>query len=148
MQVGFMESGIISVSEFFAWTALMGILNQVTDALPPWFNWAVFGVMLCLTPFYVCYLKTSPTGFSRRKIFHIATACLAFVTWVFAMGNVPFNTLHLLPVYGSVALIVVTLIIPVLERFFTGAPVIPPPANGDGPSAPPSGPSAPSSNRP
>jgi hypothetical protein len=78
----------------------------------------VFIGLLLLTPLYVCYLKTTPPGLTSNKIFHWATSCVAFASWVFALGS-PFNMLSwYLPVYGSVVLVFVTLTIPVMEGLF------------------------------
>jgi hypothetical protein len=106
-----------------AWLALVGILTQAVGTLPHWLSWSVFGALLSLTPFYVCYLKTPVPGFTSNKLFHWITACIAFSTWVFAMGGLPFVGLSWYkPVFGSLALIFVTLLLPVLERFFVKAP--------------------------
>ena len=97
-----------------------------------------------LTPFYVCFVKTNPPGLTAAKTFHWVTACLAFSSWVFAMGG-PFSSLKwYMPVYGSVLLVIVTLVIPVLERFFVKAPIAPSGTagsagtSGGGSSSPPS----------
>ncbi|MBS2009747.1 MAG: hypothetical protein JST01_22015 [Cyanobacteria bacterium SZAS TMP-1] len=106
-----------------AWVALSGILSQAGTTTPQWLSWAVFIGLLLLTPFYVCYLKTTPPGLTSNKMFHWITSCVAFVAWVFALGS-PFNTLSwYLPVYGSVLLVFVTLVIPVMERLFIKDPV-------------------------
>lgn len=133
-----------------AWVALSGLLSQSSTTLPHWFSWAVFGGLLGLIPFYVCYLKTSPPGLTSNKLFHWITSCVAFVSWVFAMGP-PFNSLSFYqPVYGSIVLIFVTLVIPVMEKRFvkgsgtggtgtgggtsSGSGATPPPSNNTPPS--------------
>jgi len=104
-----------------AWVALSGVVSQAGTSTPSWLSWAVFGGLLTLTPFYVCYLKTQPPGLTSNKIFHTSTSCVAFVSWVFALGG-PFATLSwYLPVYGSVVLVFVTLTIPVVESHFVKA---------------------------
>ena len=109
-----------------AWVTLSGFITQSAATIPHWISWAVFGGLLVLIPFYVCYLKTVPPGLSSGKIFHWLTSCLAYVAWVFALGG-PFATQSWYqPIYGSIILVFVTLIIPVLERFFVKAP--PPPS--------------------
>ena len=101
-----------------AWVVMSGMITQAAATVPHWFSWAVFLGLLVLIPFYVCYLKTSPAGLSSSKIFHVSTACLAYVSWVAALGP-PFNTLSWYqPIYGSVELVFVTLMIPILEGFF------------------------------
>jgi len=101
-----------------AWVALSGVLAQSGSLTPQWLSWAVFLGLLLLTPLYVCYLKTTPPGLTSNKMFHWITSCVAFVSWVFALGG-PFATLSwYLPVYGSVVLVFVTLTIPVVENLF------------------------------
>ena len=115
-----------------AWVALTGILAQAAADVPAWLSWAVLGALLALTPFYVCFVKTDPAGLAISKTFHWVTACLAFVSWVFAMGG-PFATLAWYkPVFGSVLLVIVTLVIPVLERFFVKGPIAPSGTAGSG----------------
>lgn len=111
-----------------AYVAITGITASVNP--PLWLGWAVFGVLLTLTPLYVCYVKTEPKGFVSSKTFHWVTACLAFSSWVFAMGG-PFTAFAWYqPYLGSVVLILTTLIIPVLEGQFypCGTPPAVPPA--------------------
>lgn len=101
------------------YTALQGIIiDQAGNS--PTIQWIVFGVLLSLTPLYVCYMKTEPPGFTLNKIFPCMASAFAFAVWVFALGG-PFAAQWpkwYMPVYGSIALILTTLILPVLERLF------------------------------
>ena len=109
-----------------AYLAISGI--TASNDPPLWLTWGIFGVLLALTPLYVCLVKTDPPGIAWSKTFHWVTACLAFSAWVFAMGG-PFATLVFYkPYLGSVVLILTTLIIPVLEGQFykSGPPAAPP----------------------
>ncbi|MBS1994647.1 MAG: hypothetical protein JSS83_29245 [Cyanobacteria bacterium SZAS LIN-3] len=114
-----------------AYLAMSGVIAQSAATTPAWLSWAVFLGLLLLTPFYVCYLKTSPPGLQTSKIFHWSTSCIAFTAWVFAMGGPFLQTHWYQPVYGSIVLVFVTLIIPVLERRFVKDP--------GGASGPPAG---------
>ncbi len=119
-----------------AYVAITGI--TASNDPPPWLTWGVFGVLLALTPLYVCYVKTQPKGFVSSKTFHWVTACLAFGAWVFALGG-PFATfVWYKPYLGSVVLILTTLIIPVLEGQFypCGTPSEPPAPPAVPPDAP------------
>ncbi|MDQ5937094.1 MAG: hypothetical protein QG574_4453 [Cyanobacteriota bacterium erpe_2018_sw_21hr_WHONDRS-SW48-000092_B_bin.40] len=119
-----------------AYVAITGI--TASNDPPLWLTWGVFGVLLALTPLYVCYVKTVPKGFLTSKIFHWVTACLAFAAWVFALGG-PFATfVWYKPYLGSVVLILTTLIIPVLEGQFypCGTPSEPPAPPAVPPDAP------------
>jgi hypothetical protein len=128
-----------------AYIAISGITESNNP--PLWLSWGVFGVLLALTPLYVCYVKTAPAGFVASKMFHWLTACLAFTAFVFAVGG-PFATFAWYqPYLGSVVLILTTLIIPVLEgQFYPGntpvvppaePPVVPPAADPATPAEPP-----------
>jgi hypothetical protein len=110
-----------------AYVAISGI--TASNDPPLWLTWGVFGVLLALTPLYVCLVKTDPPGIAWSKTFHWMTACLAFSAWVFALGG-PFAVTFTWykPYLGSVVLILTTLIIPVLEGQFyrSGPPAAPP----------------------
>ncbi|MCC7529764.1 MAG: hypothetical protein IT342_14670 [Candidatus Melainabacteria bacterium] len=112
------------------WTALQGIIiDQAGNS--PTIQWIVFGVLAVLTPLYVCYLKTEPPGFAANKLFHCFSSLFAFTVWVFALGG-PFMAqwpTWYQPFYGSIALILTTLILPVLEKVFYDStpPAAPPP---------------------
>jgi hypothetical protein len=128
-----------------AYVAIAGITESNNP--PLWLSWGVFGVLLVLTPLYVCYVKTDPPGFVSSKMFHWVTACLAFSAWVFALGG-PFALTFdwYKPYLGSVVLILTTLIIPVLEgQFYPCKTPLDPPAVPPAvpPAAPPATPPAP-----
>lgn len=108
-----------------AYVAIAGILQENGNQ-PLWLTWSVFATLLALTPLYVCFVKTTPKGFLSAKCFHWVTACLAFTVWVFALGG-PFAATFewYRPYFGSVALILTTLIIPVLEGQFYKPNTIP-----------------------
>lgn len=101
------------------YVALNGII--VGEAgYAPILQWIVFGALLVLSPLYMCYMKTQPPGIAAYKAFPCLVAAISFAVWVFALGG-PFAaqwpTLYK-PVYGSILLILTTLIIPVLEKMF------------------------------
>lgn len=134
-----------------AYVALDGILKENLYS-PMWLGWSVFGALVALTPLYVCYMKTSPPGLVARKTFHWMASTFAFMVWVFALGG-PFAATFdwYRPVFGTVLLIVTTLILPVFESIVYGSP---PPTNGPPPTtgptppaspAPPAGPTPPAS---
>jgi hypothetical protein len=106
-----------------AFIAIDGVLKQGGND-PHWLNWAVFGGLLVLAPFYIMFMKTEPVGFSVAKLFHCFAAALAFTVWVFALGG-PFalSFSWYKPVLGSVLLIFTTLALPALENFFYSAPI-------------------------
>lgn len=101
-----------------AFVALDGILKEGGND-PLWLSWAVFGALLVLTPFYICYIKTTPPGIVTAKTFHWAASTFAFAVWVFALGG-PFAVTFAWykPVFGTVLLIITTLALPVFESIF------------------------------
>lgn len=98
-----------------AYVTIAGILSEHNND-PLWLTWAVFGCLLALTPLYVCWIKTNPPGIMPSKTFHWAASCLAFTVWVFALGG-PFAASFdwYRPFFGSIALILTTLLLPALE---------------------------------
>jgi hypothetical protein len=107
------------------WVTLNGIIVGEANNSPI-LQWIVFGALLCLSPIYMCYMKTQPPGISLSKAFPCFVAAFAFAVWVFALGG-PFSAQWpalYQSVYGSVLLILTTLIIPVLEKIFY---ITPPP---------------------
>lgn len=117
-----------------AYVAISGITESNNP--PLWLSWGVFGVLLVLTPLYVCLVKTDPPGIAWSKTFHWVTSCLAFSAWVFAIGGPMLTSTFAWyqPYLGSVVLILTTLIIPVMEGQFYKTPTFPPAAP---PSLPP-----------
>lgn len=112
------------------WTALQGIIiDQAGNS--PTIQWIVFGVLAFLTPLYVCYMKTEPPGVALNKIFPCVASLISFTVWVFALGG-PFMATWpkwYQPFYGSIVLILTTLILPVLEKiFYDSTPPAAPPA--------------------
>lgn len=102
------------------YVALDGILKEQAYS-PLWLSWAVFAVLLVLVPFYVCFIKTKPSGFAPCKTFHWVASCWAFSVWVFALGDfvtVTFSWYR--PIFGTVLLILTTLSLPAFESFFYG----------------------------
>ena len=103
-----------------AWVTISGAIAQAGTSTPHWLSWAVFGGLLALIPFYVCYLKTTPAGLTSNKLLYWITSCVAFTAWVFALGPAgPFGSLSWYePIYGTIVLVFVTLSIPILEGLF------------------------------
>lgn len=100
------------------------IRDQASDSIALY--WIVFAALTILTPLYICYIRIPPPGIQASKAFPAVAGVFAFVVWVFALGG-PFEvtfTHWYRPIYGSIALILTTLAIPVLESviFKDGAP--------------------------
>ncbi len=77
--------------------------------------WGVAAVLLAATPFWILYATKDPD--LPPTTFQAGASTLAFAVWVFAIPEGPFagfdwyNT-----VYGSLALIAYTLLVPLAER--------------------------------
>jgi len=102
--------------------ALEGVLKEGMLDVPLWLHWAVFGTLLVLTPLYA-YFRPAPEPLLTQR-FAVLTALIAFAVWVFAMGG-PFAVTWpdwYRPVFGSILLILTTLIIPVLEKLALNSP--------------------------
>lgn len=100
-----------------AWLAIDGVLkDQASTNL--WLIWTVFGFLVFLTPFYVVLMKTDPPGFRAAKTWHWIASTLAFVVFVFALGG-PFALTFpwYKSLYGTIVLILTTLILPLMERY-------------------------------
>jgi hypothetical protein len=101
-----------------AYLALDGILREelMGDPISMWLYWGVFIALLVLTPLYVKY-RPSQEAKEQSIRYHCCAATVAFAVWVFALGGpfaVTWPSIYR-PVYGSLLLIVTTLIIPVIE---------------------------------
>jgi hypothetical protein len=105
-----------------AWLAIDGVLMDQSSN-PLWLIWAVFAFLVFLTPFYVVLMKTDPPGFKAAKTWHWVASTAAFIVFVFALGG-PFALTFTWyrPIYGTITLILTTLILPLVERSVSGEP--------------------------
>jgi len=120
-----------------AYLAIDGVLrSQVHNA--NWLPWSVFAVMFALTPFYVVFMKSDPPGFAASRNFNVIASLAAFTVWVFALDGSFAHTFEWWrPVYGSILLVITTLIMPVAEKLFLKYAPFPGP--GTTPPIPPAG---------
>lgn len=92
-----------------AWLALTGIVKSVTTIPQSTILWILFVILLVLTPIWT-WMQTSE-GNKPPAVTQILVATGAFFIWVFALGD-PFTSLSFYqPVYGSILLILYTLIV-------------------------------------
>ncbi|MBK9141904.1 MAG: hypothetical protein IPM23_05365 [Candidatus Melainabacteria bacterium] len=100
------------------YVASIGILAEQASA-PHWLHWAVFLTLWALTPLYVIYLPGQGKDAVESKRYHVLASTLAFAVWVFAIDGGPialsFPQFYS-PIYGSLLLIVTTLVLPLLEK--------------------------------
>jgi hypothetical protein len=92
-----------------AWLALTGIVKSVTTIPQSTVLWILFGLLLILTPIWIW--KQTSEAKKPPAITQILVSTGAFFVWVFALGD-PFTSLSFYqPVYGSILLILYTLIV-------------------------------------
>lgn len=97
-----------------AYVAATGALEQAKDSVPvEILLWVVAGVLLLLTPVWI--LATARDQHQRYPVFSATAGTLAFACWVFALGGPFAYRPWYQPVYGTLALSFVTLIIPLAE---------------------------------
>ncbi len=92
------------------WISLRSIL-AATHNVPAWLPWAVFGILLVLTPVYLH--RVAKIGKSKQ----LALCTGAFAVWALSMGGAPFSQLPpplYLPVYGAVLLPLYTFLVPLV----------------------------------
>ncbi len=92
-----------------AWLALTGIVKSATAIPQSTVLWVLFMILLILTPIWTWQQTSKPNQPPARTQIAIATG--AFFVWVFALGE-PFSSLSFYqPVYGSIGLILYTLVV-------------------------------------
>ena len=98
-----------------AYVAASGALRSAAGQVPleAWL-WVVGAALLVLTPIWVLVAAAEPGR--PRPTFQAGAATVAFACWVFALGG-PFEfQVWYRPVYGTLVLIFVTLLIPLAEK--------------------------------
>ena len=100
-----------------AYVASLGLLAEAAPN-PPWLHWSVFLVLLILVPFYVLYIPGQIQDKTVSTKYCVFASTLSFIVWVYAIDGGPiaisFPQLYQ-PLYGSLLLIITTLVLPVLE---------------------------------
>jgi hypothetical protein len=92
-----------------AWTTATGLIASATNVPSKLLSWIVFSVGLILTPWWIYKQTNKPPLPAARTQILIGT--LAFAVWVFALGG-PFKDLGFYrPLYGSLLLMLFTLIV-------------------------------------
>jgi hypothetical protein len=103
-----------------AYLAAFNALKGVTGIPLREVLWGVSAVLLLLSPLWTLFAASDPD--KPRPYFQSGAAAIAFAAWVFAMPEGPFSHLgwyH--SVYGTLALILFTLAIPLAEKIFVTA---------------------------
>lgn len=92
----------------------------------PWLQWAVFGILLVITPIYTNHLTKATNMPPAYKQIIIAT--LSFVFWVFAIGGPFVQMFWYKSIYGTILLPIYTFVVPMLDSAESppAQPVVPP----------------------
>jgi hypothetical protein len=80
--------------------------------------WIVIGVLAVLTPFWLYYATAIPGR--KPPVFQIVTGTLAYLVWVFALAGATLFPWYN-PLYGSLLLLLFTLVAPIAEKAFVRA---------------------------
>lgn len=99
-----------------AYLALSGMVVAAQGIPTNIVLWVITAILFVITPFWILYAANVPG--KPRPVFQAVSATLSFIIWVFALGG-PFASqdwYH--PVYGSILLVLATLLMPLLEKIF------------------------------
>lgn len=96
-----------------AWVAVGGLINSASDIPRNTVLWIAFGIGVILTAVWTW--KETTVKNKAPAITQIFISTIAFAVWVFALGD-PFTTLGFYrPLYGSLLLILYTLIVALIN---------------------------------
>lgn len=96
-----------------AWMLVSSLISSATGVNTSMILWIAFGVGVILTALWT--LKQTAVPGAKPAITQTLIATGAFVVWVFAMGG-PFALLTFYqPLYGSLLLILYTLVVPLVN---------------------------------
>lgn len=96
-----------------AYVAAASAINSASGVPIETLQWIITVILALLAPLWILYVAGK--GDIRRPNFQAVAATVGFVVWVFALGGpfIYFEWYH--PLYGSLSLIVSTLLFPVLD---------------------------------
>ncbi|PSF38683.1 hypothetical protein C7H19_04020 [Aphanothece hegewaldii CCALA 016] len=101
-----------------AWVTLTGLIKTDDNIPQNTILWILLAIFIILTIAWT-YKKNSGRE-KNSSILQIAISTGSFVIWVFALGE-PFSSLSFYhPVYGSIALILYSLIVPLIPMNVNG----------------------------
>ena len=91
-----------------AWVAIIGLIAAAEGVPVPTLLWIMFAVFVVMTAVWT-YMQTREADMPPAKT-QIAIATISFIVWVFALGG-PFVYLDFYnPIYGSIVLIMYSLV--------------------------------------
>lgn len=96
-----------------AWIAITGLIKSASNIPTNTILWTLLIIFTGLTALYILKQTSEPKKPIAVKQITIST--IAFVVWVFALGE-PFDSLSFYnPIYGSILLIIYNLTIPLIN---------------------------------
>ena len=96
-----------------AWIAIKGLVASDNDIPQDGLLWILLIIFTFLTTAYI-FKQTSESRKKPAKV-QILISTIAFIVWVFALGE-PFSSLNFYrPVYGSLVLIIYNLAVPLIN---------------------------------
>jgi uncharacterized BrkB/YihY/UPF0761 family membrane protein len=95
------------------WIAITGLIKSASDIPTNTILWILLIIFIGLTALYILKQTSEPKKSPAVKQTTIST--IAFIVWVFALGE-PFDSLSFYnPIYGSILLIIYNLTIPLIN---------------------------------
>lgn len=95
------------------WIAIIGLIKSASDIPTNTILWILLVIFTILTALYI--LKQTSEPKKPLAIKQTTLSTIAFIVWVFALGE-PFDTLSFYnPIYGSILLILFNLTIPLFN---------------------------------
>jgi len=95
-----------------AWVAVTGLVSSARDVPRQAILWVAFGIGLLLTAWWTWKQAAAPGR--RPPVTQAVISTGAFAVWVFALGG-PFQHVPGQPVYGSLLLILYTLVVALID---------------------------------
>ena len=95
-----------------AWVAVTGLVSSARDIPQQAVLWVAFGIGLLLTAWWTWKQAAAPGR--RPPVTQAIISTGAFAVWVFALGG-PFQHVPGQPVYGSLLLILYTLVVALID---------------------------------
>ncbi len=95
------------------WIAITGLIKSASDIPTNTILWIILIIFTVLTALYILQQTSEPK--KPPAIKQTTISAIAFIVWVFALGE-PFDSLGFYnPIYGSILLIIYNLTIPLIN---------------------------------
>ena len=95
------------------WIAITGLIKSASDIPTNTILWILLIIFTVLTALYILQQTSEPK--KPPAIKQTTISAIAFIVWVFALGE-PFDSLSFYnPIYGSILLIIYNLTIPLIN---------------------------------